>query len=154
MMNHSLSIPKLAAVFLTAAAALAITGCTPKNCSGDPRYDSLGCASAGLSSGTYRKQVDLLEAEAQLRTQRASVETSRAEAAKQRAAYATGARTQAERDLSAQSAEIEKLVRQRNSLRDQLQNARSRGTDTAEVIQLQQEIQQLSKRIDLLKQTN
>ncbi len=154
MMNHSLSLPKLAAVFLTAAAALNMSGCTPKNCSGDPRYDSLGCASAGLSSGTYRKQVDQLEAEAQLRSQRSSLEASRAEAAKQRAANATGARTQAERDLNAQSAEIASLVQQRNALRDQLQAARSRGGDSPEVLQLQRDIQDLNKRISVLHKAN
>lgn len=142
---------KLVAAVVAAAAAFGLAGCSATNCSGDPRYDSLGCASAGLSSGSYRNQVDLMQAEAQLRSTRASAEMSRAETAQQRAAAAVGTRVRAERDVRAQSAEIDALSQQRAALQGRLLRARSSGGDGPEVAQLQREIQALNARIERLR---
>ena len=150
MISCSQRLSGLAAVVVAAAATLGLAGCSATNCSGDARYDSLGCASAGLSSGSYRKQVDLMQAEAQLRSSRASSEMSRAESAQQRANATVGARMRAERDVQAQTAEIEALRQQRTALQEQLQKVRSRGGDAPEVAQLQREIQALTTRISRL----
>lgn len=141
---------RLLALAVVGACAGLGAGCA-SNCTGDARFDSLGCASANLSSGAYERQTDLLAIEGQLRQNRARAESGRAAAAVQRANLRQDQRRGAEAAVSRQAGELSALEAQRNGLRARLAALQGGGGSSAEIAGLERDIAALNSRISSLR---
>lgn len=143
----------LARLTLVGAGALVIGGglggCAT-NCTGDPRTDNLACASAGLSSGSYRAQTHALEAQAALSRQRAAAAAAGSRAAQARAAALGADRAATQARVDAQARELAQLEAERSRLQVRLRTAQN-GGDAAQVARLQEEIAVLQRRIERIR---
>jgi capsule polysaccharide export protein KpsE/RkpR len=129
---------------------LIMSGCVATNCSGDPRFDSLGCASSGLSSGAYHQQTARLQMQAAAQSGRAQREEVRARSSAAQAVATSEARADAQAAVAAQDLELASLRSQLTRLQTRLDTARAQGANP-EVAQLEREIAALKSRISSVR---
>ena len=137
-----------AAVIL--ASAIGLSGCA-STCTGDPRYDDLGCAAGALGSGRYKQQTETLRNEAQSQLANSAAALKKANTAQQQANAALGARVAAQDQVAAQQAEIDRLREELRRTQAQLILASNQpAPDPDEITRLETEVAALQHQIDIL----
>jgi septal ring factor EnvC (AmiA/AmiB activator) len=140
-----MSLSLLMRVGLLAAASFAFAGCQ-STCTGDPRTDSLGCASASLRNGGYSRQTAML----------ANTAYSRRDMSRSAAANVDRVRARAN-DSRAQADALDRAAREQSdeldALRSELAGTEARlarlrdGGSPEEIARLEAEVASLRDQI-------